>query len=455
MFETPPPGYDSWAGYFASLPGDERQTRLAKLSPDDLARLPWDWWFWGRQSQQAPTCAWGTWLILAGRGWGKTRTGVEWVKTAVESGQCRRVALVGQTAAAVRDVMVEGESGILAKARPSFKPLYEPSKRRLTWPNGAMATTFSADKPDMLRGPQFDGYWADELAAWRYPEAWSNLMLGVRLGTLSRGVVTTTPKPVRLVRDLLVADRRWPKGDVVLTRGTTYENIKNLSPQFKTQIIAQYEGTHLGRQELNAELLTEAPGALWKRARIEELRVTVAPELERLVVAIDPAATSGDDADETGIVVAGVAEDGQGYVLEDLSHRASPDGWARAAVTAYWQRKADRIVAEVNNGGEMVEHVIRTVDPNVSFRAVHASRGKIARAEPVAALYEQGRVHHVGSHPDMEDQMCSFAGGGDSPDRMDALVWALTDLMIDRAGEMRLLGGPEPDDPTQRPSWVW
>ena len=368
--------------------------------------------------------------MLAGRGFGKTRTGAEFVRSRVGARTARRVALVAPTAADARDVMVEGESGLLAISPPWDRPVYEPSKHRLTWPNGAVAMTYSADEPERLRGPQHDFAWCDELAAWRYPEAWDMLMLGLRLGGDPRAVVTTTPRPTRLIKSL-VADLK-----VVVTRGSTVENHSNLAPAFLDQIVRRYEGTRIGRQELEAEILEDTPGALWSHGLIEAARATAAPELRRIVVAIDPAAGSGEHSDETGIVVAGKDDAGHGYVLGDLSDRYAPTEWAKAAVAAYRAHGADRIVAEVNNGGEMVEATLRIVDPSAAFTAVRASRGKAARAEPVAALYEQGRVHHVGALPRLEDQMCGFgidfdrAKAGYSPDRVDALVWALTELLV-------------------------
>lgn len=369
--------------------------------------------------------------MLAGRGFGKTRTGAEYVRARVEAGEWVRVALVAETAADARDVMVDGPAGILDASPPSFRPRYEPSRRRLTWPNGAIATTYSATDPDQLRGPQHDGAWADEPAKWQYAQdTWDNLMFGLRLGTDPRCIATTTPRPIALIRDLLA--RRG--ADVVVTSGATYENAANLAPAFLNQIVRKYEGTRLGRQELLAELLDDTPGALWTRATIEAGRVREVPELRRIVVAVDPAMTSGDDADETGIIVAGKGADGHGYVLTDLTCRLSPDGWARRAVDAYHEHAADRLVAEVNNGGDLVAHTIRTVDRTVSYKAVHASRGKRVRAEPVSALYEQGKVHHVGGFAALEDQMCTFVPDltDGSPDRVDALVWVLTDLMLTR-----------------------
>lgn len=409
------------------MSAEEREQILASLTDDQAAELLYDWEFWARPNQLPPPGEWRTWLVLAGRGFGKTRTGGEWIRAQVESGRCGRLALVAPTAADARDVMVEGESGILAISPPWFRPLYEASKRRLTWPNGAIATLYSGEEPDRLRGPQHDGAWADELAAWKYPETWDMLMFGLRLGKDPRVVVTTTPKPTKLIKELVTATT------TVLTKGSTYDNAENLAPAFLEKIIAKYEGTRLGRQELHAEVLDDVEGALWKHSQLDELRVTRYPELKRIVAGVDPATTSEDESAETGIIVAGLGVDGKGYVLDDSSLKDSPDRWARAAVTAYHKFKADRIIGEANNGGDLVETVIRTVDPKVSYKKVHASRGKLTRAEPIAALYEQGKVHHVGVFPYLEDQMCSWLPGQKSPDRMDALVWALTELMLEPA----------------------
>lgn len=388
------------------------------------------WTLQARPNQLPPPGAWRTWLVLAGRGFGKTRTGAEWIRSQVETSACGRLALVAPTAADARDVMVEGESGLLAIAPPWNRPKYEPSKRRLTWPNGALATLYSADEPERLRGPQHDGAWCDELASWRYAEAWDMLQFGMRLGD-PRTVVTTTPKPKKLLLDLIKAD------STAITRGSTYENRANLAPAFLEQIVAKYEGTRLGRQELNAEVLEDVEGALWKRQQLDDLRVSTHPDLTRVVVAVDPAVTSGDDADETGIIVAGIGSDGHGYVLRDQSGRFSPDAWARRAVAAFHAASADRLVAEANNGGDLLETVLRTVDRSIPYTKVHASRGKQTRAEPVAALYEQQRVHHVGGFPELEDQLCGWVPGDKSPDRLDALVWALTFLMLGQ-GEVRV-----------------
>jgi phage terminase large subunit-like protein len=392
--------------------------------------LHYDWSELARDSQRPPAGDWRVWLLLAGRGFGKTRTGAEYVRAQVEAGAARRIALVAPTAADARAVMIEGESGLLSIGPPDDRPYYEPSKHLLSWENGAIATTYSADEPDRLRGPQHDLAWCDELAAWRYPGAWDMLLFGLRLGNDPRAVVTTTPRPTKLIKALL-AD---PK--TAVTRGSTSENHENLAPAFLDQIVRRYEGTRLGRQELEAEILEDVLGALWSHAIIDAARVTAMPDLTRIVVAIDPAVSSDEHADETGIVVAGKDAAGHGYVLADLSGRYTPVEWAKAAIAAYRAHGADRVVAEVNNGGEMVEATLRIVDPGVSFRAVHAARGKVARAEPIAALYEQGRVRHLGAFPQLEDQMCGFvhdfdrATAGYSPDRVDALVWALTELLV-------------------------
>jgi predicted phage terminase large subunit-like protein len=399
---------------------------IERLTGLEAEALQYDWNEWARDSQRRPEGEWANWLILAGRGFGKTRTGAETVRHWV--GDFPFVNLIGATADDARDIMIEGESGLLAICPRYERPRYLPSKRRLDWPNGARSLIFTADEPERLRGKQHMKLWCDELCSWRYPEAFEQAMLGLRLGALPQAIVTTTPRPVRLLKELM-AD-----AGTVTTRGSTYENRAQLSPGFYSRIISRYEGTRLGRQELNAELLEDVEGALWSNSLIEASRVTLAPEMSRIVVAVDPAVTTGEDADETGIIVAGRGVDGHAYVLRDLSCRLSPHGWAERAVQAYREFRADRIIAEVNNGGDLVENVIRVIDRYVPYRAVHASRGKAKRAEPVSALYEQKRVHHVGVFADLETQMCSFVPDNleGSPDRVDALVWALTDLMVDR-----------------------
>jgi phage terminase large subunit-like protein len=366
-------------------------------------------------------------LILAGRGWGKTATGAHWVTERIIRHGARYVAAIAPTASDARDVIAEGPAGLIASAPESFRPLYEPSKRRLTYPNGATVTLFSADEPDRLRGPQHDAVWADELAAWRKADdTWAMAMMGLRLGQDPRALVTTTPRPVRIVRELLEASTTR------VTRGRTLDNAANLAPTFLDQIVSRYEGTRLGRQELDGELLLDTPGALWTLAMFdrEGFRPVIVPDLARVVIAVDPAATSEEGSDETGIIAAGVGQDGRGYVLADESLRGSPLDWASTAITAYRTFKADRIVAESNNGGEMVAHTLRSVDARVPVTLVWASRGKLTRAEPIAALYEQGKVRHAGVFPELESQLTGWVPGMPSPDRLDALVWALTHLML-------------------------
>lgn len=436
----------SLAEAFSELPEAERDALLARMTESERDALLFDWEFWGRPKQFAPDGEWSTWLILAGRGFGKTRCGSEWIrsivcgKTPLAPGKVRRVALVGETAADCRDVMVEGDSGILSVHPKDFRPHYEPSKRRVTWPNGATATLFNAVEPDQLRGPQHDAAWSDELAKWAYAqETWDNLQFGLRLGDDPRQIVTTTPRPIKALKDI-VADPR-----TIVTRGSMNENRANLAPSFIAKIEARYAGTRLGRQEIDAEILDDAPDALWKRSDIDAKRIAKGsklPDMQRVIVAIDPAASFGGSGDseggaETGIVVAGLGVDGRGYVLADITCAMDPHGWASRAIAAYDEFDGDAVVAERNQGGDMVEAVIRSVRPNAPVLTVHASRGKVTRAEPIAALYAQGRVSHVGSFPQLEDQMVAFTPFGINPgdrgktttgDRVDALVWALTNL---------------------------
>ena len=410
----------------------DRREILSGLTDQQQRDLLHTWrGYKARRNQVRPPGDWRYWLVQAGRGFGKTRTGAEAIREYVDEG-AQIVHLVGSTAGDVRDVMVQGESGLLNCFPPGRRPLYEPSKRLVTFSTGAIAHLFSADEPERLRGPQCDHFWADELAAWRFgQEAWDNLMFGFRLGDDPRGVITTTPKPIKLLLDI-IADPH-----TVVTRASSYENRANLAPAFFDAIIRKYEGTRIGRQELEAELLEDVPGALWARPLIEASRIGIgqlrADTFVRVVVAIDPAVTAGDDSDETGIIVAALTRTGHVFILDDLTCKESPLTWAKIAVNAYVSRRADRIIGEVNNGGDLVEANIRAVAPNVPYRGVRASRGKAVRAEPIAALYEQARVHHVGTFPQLEDQMCSFVPGSDqkSPDRMDALVWAVTELLID------------------------
>jgi phage terminase large subunit-like protein len=407
------------------------QPSLASALADSLADGGWRSRL--RKEQLAPLGDWLIWLFMGGRGTGKTLAGGHFIHELVASGKYGRLALVAPTTSDARDTMIEGVSGILATAPNWNRPTYEPSKRRLVWPNGATATTFSSEEPERLRGPGHDGAWADELGAWENAQStWDQLQFTLRHGTDPRICVTTTPRPTKLLRDMLAREGR----DVIVTRGSTYDNFANLAPSFIEAIKARYEGTRLGRQEIFAEMLSDTPGALWQLDWLDRDRDERAPELKRIVVAIDPAVSTNEGSDETGIVVAGVSADRHGYVLEDLSGRYQPHEWAAVAVAAYRRHQADRIIGEKNNGGDMIESTIRMVDANVCFRAVHASRGKVARAEPVSALYEQRKVHHVGSFAKLEDQLCSFTSdfdrnrAGYSPDRLDALVWALSELLV-------------------------
>jgi len=426
----------SKAECFSLLSAEDRQQIYKDIPEPKWQELLHDWRWWARPNQLPPPGNWRYWLMLAGRGGGKTRAGAETVRQAVKDGY-RIIHMVAPTAADARDVMIQGEGGLLSCYPPGDRPLYEPSKRMVTWADGSVAHLFSAQEPERLRGPQWFFAWCAEAAAWKYAEeTWDNLMFGLRLGDDPRAVVTTTPKPVKLIRDLM------KNPHTVVTRWSSYENRAWLAPVFFDSIIRKYEGTRLGRQELMAELLEDIPGALWTRAAVDALRVDLSkvPALLRVVVAIDPAVTANEGSDETGIVVVGLAETGHCYVLEDASLRASPGEWARMACRMLLKWNADRIVAEVNNGGDLVEGNLRSIQAGIPYRAVRASRGKMVRAEPVAALYEQFRCHHVktgnpdqdGAMEKLEDQMCGWTPGTNegSPDRMDALVWAITDLVI-------------------------
>lgn len=417
-----------------------RRTKLLGAPRDDDEAVSWS--AVGRPEQLLPVGEiWRVWLVLAGRGFGKTRVGAEAVLEWVKSGRCRRLALVAPTAGDARDVMVEGESGLLAvSAADGFPVNYEPSKRRLTWSNGAIATLYSAEEPDRLRGPQHDGAWCDELASWKNAQdAWDMLQFGLRLGLRPRIVVTTTPRPIPLVRKLVA------EADTLVTRGRTRDNSENLAPSFLKSIEDKYGGTRLGRQEMEAEILDDNPGALWRMAQIDATRVRVSPDLIRVVVAVDPSGSANKESDEVGIGAAGVGmctckcvnpwdkAELHGFVLEDASDILSPAQWAARSARIYHERQADRLVAEINFGGDLVESNIKTLgDSTIAFKSVHASRGKAVRAGPVAGLYEQLKVHHVGTHPKLEDEMTQWNPLTDSrsPNRVDWLVWALTELML-------------------------
>ncbi|MFT4793262.1 MAG: phage terminase large subunit-like protein [Paracoccaceae bacterium] len=410
--------------------------------------MPYLFDFWAIRGHQLPPPGnWRTWLLMGGRGAGKTRAGSEWIRSIVEGatplgpGSHGRIALVAETLDQGREVMIEGPSGIRAVSPPDRRPKWEATRKRLVWPNGAEARLFSAHDPEGLRGPQFDAAWADELAKWRKAKpVWQMLQFGLRLGRRPRQMVTTTPRRMPLLAELMQAP------GTVISRAPTEANRANLSPDFIAEMEREFGGTALGRQELLGEFLSEEPGALWTRDCIETKRVRDVPELERIVVAVDPPVTGHEGSDECGIVVAGVRSEGAqrvAYVLADRSVQGvRPEAWAAAAIAAYREFQADKLVAEVNQGGDMVESVLRQVDPSVSYGSVRASRGKAARAEPVSALYERGLVRHVGALAELEDQMCAFTGDrkGGSPDRVDALVWAIWELMLKGGGAPRVRG---------------
>ncbi|HEV8034104.1 DNA-packaging protein [Yoonia sp.] len=438
----------SGANLIASATPSSQRAFLGMLTDEQLRALPYLFDFWAMPHQIAPKGDWRTWVILGGRGAGKTRAGAEWVRRMVEGptpharGTARRVALVGETMDQAREVMVFGDSGILSVCPDDRRPLWIAGRRLLVWPNGAEAQVFSAHDPDSLRGPQFDAVWADELAKWRKGDAaWDMLQFALRLGDSPRACVTTTPRKSQMLRDLLEMDT------TVVTHAPTQANRANLAASFLREIEGRYGGTSLGRQEMEGVMLTEVEGALWSSDDLARCQVAEVPRPDRIVVAIDPPGTSHAGSDACGVVVAGVYMKGPPHqwtavVLEDASVKAArPTVWAEAAIAAMRRHGADRLVAEVNQGGDMVEAVLRGVDGMVPYRSVHASKGKVARAEPVAALYEQGRVAHVLGLSALEDQMGQMTSAGyegkGSPDRVDALVWALYDLMIEPAAKWR------------------
>jgi phage terminase large subunit-like protein len=378
---------------------------------------------------------WTTWLILAGRGAGKTRAGAEWIKWLAQSkdpgtGRPRTLALVAESYSDAREIMIEGPSGLLAIAGPRHRPAYAPSRRRIEWPSGAVAHCFSAEDPDGLRGFEFNAAWGDELCKWRYAEeTWSNLQLALRIGSRPRQVMTTTPRPTKLLKGITAAPTTR------INTAATYANARNLSAAFFSEILKRYEGTALGRQEIDGELIEGVEGALWSWRMIEAARASRAPQLERVVVAVDPPASSGPDADECGIIAAGLAGE-TGYVLADWSARGlSPRAWGQRAVAAFHEFGAGVVIVEANQGGEMAKAVLAQIDRGVPVTLVHATKSKWDRAQPVALKYEQGLVRHIGAFAALEDQMTSFTGSGPSPDRLDALVWALSALMLRQRSE--------------------
>jgi len=426
-----------------NLPKDQVKKALGSLSQGQLEELKHSWSFWARDAQTEPEGNWNTWFINAGRGFGKTRTGVEWIREQVKKGK-KRIAAVAATNSDIERVMVKGESGFLSVCWKGDKtyagkkmgfPEWSPTKRSLTWENGAVVQFFSAEEPERLRGPQFEIAWCDELAAWNKDiDTWDMLQFCMRLGKHPRVVVTTTPKPTKLVRKLMKDDKTY------VTGGSTFDNAANLAGTYLEAVKAQYEGTRLGRQELYAEVLEEAEGALWNTEMLEkaEIKYEDVPHLNRIVVSLDPAVTSNKESDMTGIVVAGIDVNGVAYVLGDYTDRLSPQAWASKAIELYHKHQADRIVAESNQGGDMVKTTLHGEDETVPVKLVRASRGKYARAEPISALYERGLVKHISNPPDganlneLETQMRTWEplGSIGSPDRLDACVWALTDLSL-------------------------
>ena len=424
---------DLTAEQLAAMPAKDMARALKRLSTNQAGTFLVDWHFWRRKGQRPPRGPWRLWLVMAGRGFGKTRMGAEWVSELAWARPGVRIALIGASLIEARQVMVEGESGLLSLCGGDLLT-WQPSLRRVTWPNGSVATLYSAAEHDSLRGPQHHYAWADEIAKWGCGvAAWDNLMLGLRLGIRPQAVATTTPRPVPLLKRLV------SENGVVITRGKTMDNATNLPPDFIAAVGALYGGTRLGRQELDGELIEDIEGALWNRDGLEACRVAAAPPLRRIVIGVDPPITRGGD--DCGIVVVGRGVDDKAYVLADHSVSGrSPEGWARAVAAAAELWDADRVVAEGNQGGEMVESTLRAADVAMPIKRVHARVGKVARAEPVAALYEADRAHHVGAFPALEDQLCGlitgggYEGPGRSPDRADALVWAMSEAMLGRGG---------------------
>lgn len=423
----PPPG-KSWQDVAAGLPEKEQQKLFAALKNGEVLALADDWQFLGRREQLRPEGDWAVWVILAGRGFGKTRGGSEDIIESHFNRDLYNSALVGPTSLDVRRFMLYGESGIMSVAPKWFYPHHDKVNLKLIWPNGTESHIYTAEKPERMRGPNHDGAWCDELAAWRYlEETWENLEMTLRKSEVPRTVITTTPKPRALLREIL-KDK-----ETVVTGGSTYANKANLSGRFLARITRRHEGTRIGRQEIYAELLDEVEGALWKRKRLDELRVKPSdvPDMRQVAVGLDPPGTKNENSAEAGIVVCGIDARDHTYTLADISDRMSPNEWGKAAINAYYTWEADCIVAESNFGGDMVRNTIHTLDPNVPVVVVHTMRGKFIRAQPVAALAEQGRDHHAGSFSALEDQLCNFVPDGKepSPDRLDAKVWAMTYLL--------------------------
>lgn len=431
--EMLPPRHLSWNKVLSTLDEHAREGIISTLTDDEAVNASTDWFLQARREQMPPLWDWFIWIIMAGRGFGKNWTGANWLINEHIGGKAKNSAIVAATSADLRRFCVEGPSGILSLAPNWFRPEYKPATSKLIWPDGAETLLFTSEIPDRLRGPNLDKVWCDELAAWRYlDETWQMLQLCLRYGT-PQCVITTTPRPRKVLKDLMerIRSETAPNGDVAITTGSTYDNADNLPRRFIEQINTQYKGTQLERQEILGELLPEFEGALWSYKMLDECRVDESPTLTRIGVGVDPAISSDEGSDLTGIVAAGLGPEKHGYVIGEHSLRATPEGWARKVVTVYKALKGDFIIAEKNQGGEMVEATIRAVDDSVNVKLVHASRAKITRAEPIAAFYEQHRVHHIGTFPELEDEMTLLLPGRikKSPSRVDALVWILTELM--------------------------
>lgn len=423
-----PPPHRSWKQVLAEFPAEEQEKFLEAFRDAEVSSLEGDFFLNARREQLPPEGLWSIWMIMAGRGFGKTYTGANWLIDKHEQYPNITTGIIAATSEDLRRYCLMGSSGVLSQAAAHFQPHYSPSRTQLEWPNGGITLLFTSERPSRLRGPNLDYAWCDELPYWKYVRAtWNNLSFALRKGKKPQRVITMTPRRISIVKELLAREGQ----DVVVTRGSTYDNVGNLSADFLKEL-SHYEGTTIGRQEIHGEVLDEEEGALWNHAQLDALRTFDEPKLIRTVVGLDPSTTSGEQADEAGIVVAGKDKDGIGYILGDHSLRTTPYKWAEKAVWCYHHYEANCIVAEKNQGGEMISTIIHNFDKSIPVKLVHASKGKVARAEPVAVEYERGKVKHCGTFPKLEDEMCVFVPGDiiESPNRVDAMVWALTDLVV-------------------------
>jgi len=414
----------------ARLPKEDQDAFFNSLTAEQTELLLYDWSFWARPKQRIPEGAWYLWFIMSGRGFGKTRTGAETIIEWQRRGY-GIFALIGQTTADVRDVMLHGESGLITVAPPYNRPRYIASKRQIEWPNGAKGFIYSGDEPDQLRGPQHHKGWVDEPGKFKYLEDCIDMFeLGLRIGDNPQYIATGTPKPRPTIKKMVEDPSTY------LTLGSSFENLSNLSSRFIERVIKKYDGTRIGEQELYGKLFSDVAGALWNHEVIQKHKVNARPtDFIRIVVAIDPSVTDNERSDEAGIITAGLTAEGHAYVFADDSRKCHPSIWSGLAVKRYKKEQADLVVAETNNGGDLVEMVLQTTGSKVNFKKVHAARGKRLRAEPISTLYDKGVVHHVGDFPELESEMCEWVPGEDSPNRLDALVWCLTELMLDDTDE--------------------